>query len=38
MRISDKVKRALVVVVIVVLVVGAGFASFMFLSRNNFLV
>lgn len=36
MRMSDKVKKALVVVVIAVLVVGAGFASFVFLSRNNF--
>ena len=36
MRMSAKVKKVLFIVVIAVLVVVAGFASFMFLSRNDF--
>jgi len=38
MRMSAKVKKVLIIVLIAVLVVVAGFASFMFLSRNDFLV
>ena len=36
MRMSAKVKKVLIIVLIAVLVVVAGFASFMFLSRNDF--
>ena len=36
MRMSAKVKKVLIIVLIAVLVVIAGFASFMFLSRNDF--
>lgn len=36
MRMSAKVKKVLIIVLIAVLVVAAGFASFMFLSRNDF--
>ncbi len=36
MKMSAKVKKVLIIVLIAVLVVVAGFASFMFLSRNDF--